>query len=243
MCESGSWDRDCHWFFILSRLIENFPGLGYEKYFHTIFQTLIKDFCAISEPVNDTDLTRLLLPDDSTGIKPVMRSYAEILVNLLVPRSNPMCQTVWRYVERLLVLIIRPVDLKNQPNYLSFYMKFVRQFIKCFLKRVRKERRKDKGIVENEDYILNHEDMKLWFSDIRPDESISTEDNSISSNSNSASHLLDEYCISEFTRLMKSLFPTVVMTEDSSNCEVARICLELSTFDSSFLELSLQSIT
>lgn len=64
-----------------------------------------------------------------------------------------MCQTMWRYVERLLVIIIRPVDLKNQPNYLSFLMKFLRQFVKAFLKRVRKERRHDKGIVDNEDYL------------------------------------------------------------------------------------------
>jgi len=89
------------------------------------------------------------VPDESTGIKPVMRSYADILVNLLVPRSDPMCYTIWRYVERLLVVIIRPVDLKNQTNYLSFYMKFIRQFIKAFLRRIRRERRKDRGWVAN----------------------------------------------------------------------------------------------
>lgn len=49
MCESGSWDRDCHWFFILSKIIEKFPHLDFSRYFHTIFQTVIKNFCAIQE--------------------------------------------------------------------------------------------------------------------------------------------------------------------------------------------------
>lgn len=134
-----------------------------------------------------------------------------------------MCQTLWRYVERLVGIIIRPIDLKNQPNYLSFFMKFIRQFIKSFLRRVRKERRLDKGIVENDDYLPDVEDTANWFGDV-----------DIKSNTVSATNL-DDYCIEQFKEIMKSLFPVIVMTEDSSNCEVARICLELATFDSSFL--------
>jgi hypothetical protein len=138
LCESGSWDRDCHWFYILCKLLENFPGLDISRYLHTIFQTVIKDFCAVSDPVSDAEVSRIIFPDESTGVKSIMRYYSEILVNLLVPRSNPMCGTMWRYVERLLTIIIGPIDLKYQPNYLGYYMKFVRQFVKGFLKRVRK---------------------------------------------------------------------------------------------------------
>lgn len=137
MCESGSWDRDCHWFFVISKIVEKFPQLDFSRYFHTIFQTVIKNFNSIEEN-SEADLPGVLLPDDITGIRSVLRSDADILIGLIVPKSNPMCNTVWSYIERLLTLIVSPLNPTSHPTYLSYHTIFLRYIIKNFLKRYKK---------------------------------------------------------------------------------------------------------
>lgn len=154
LSENGCWERDCHWFSIISYISGSFPWLDYYPHYHTIFQTIIKDFCSVVQPANEGDLDRILLFDEYTGVKSIMFSYSKLLVNWMVPSSNPLCSAIWSYIERLMGVIVRPIDPQNQATHLCYYIKFIRHFVRNFLKRLRFERRSDAGKLANDDYVI-----------------------------------------------------------------------------------------
>jgi hypothetical protein len=80
----------------------------------------------------------VVLADDITGIRSVLRSDADLLIGLIVPRSSPFCNTIWAYIERLLTLIVSPLNPTSHPSSLTYNTIFLRYLVKNFLKRYKR---------------------------------------------------------------------------------------------------------
>lgn len=52
-----------------------------------------------------------------------------------------------------------------------------------------------------------------------------------------AEYCLDDYCLSEFKRLMKMVLPKLLIVDEGGS-DIARMCLELFSFDMEFLDVT-----
>ena len=101
--------------------------------------------------MSNEELKKLTDTEPCIGIRPILKSMACLLVNLLLPNSNPQSNYVWNAVERIFNVITTTLDHINEPAFIYEELNFMRSFVKYFLLRYRKERKI--FIEKNEDFV------------------------------------------------------------------------------------------
>lgn len=96
--ESSLWDRDASFFYILNVLTDKFPNLPIQHHYQTLFQEIIKVITCVIDPATEEDIKRLINEDPYIGVNCILRSVAQILVNLLRPTHEAGWQSVWSCV-------------------------------------------------------------------------------------------------------------------------------------------------
>lgn len=93
--ESSLWDRESCFYFIISEITRKFPNINYSIYYETLFHETIKIMTTIIDPTTEEDIKKVVNPEVSLNLPPILKSIASILVNLLKPMSEPGWEVVW----------------------------------------------------------------------------------------------------------------------------------------------------
>ena len=149
--ESSVWDRDSCFFHILDELTYKFPNLPLDTYHQTLFQEIIKVITCVIDPSTEDEIKKLTNEDPSLGTPCILKSAANILVNLLKPTKEAGWKNIWSCIERIFSLISSTMDHSHEVEFMNDFLIFMKQFVKSFIFRYRKERNIHE--LYNEDYI------------------------------------------------------------------------------------------
>lgn len=92
------WDRDSCFFYILDELLFKFPELPIHTYYQTLFQEIIKVITCVIDPSTEEEIKKLVNEDPCIGTNCILKSVANILVDLLRPTREPGWQVAWSCV-------------------------------------------------------------------------------------------------------------------------------------------------
>lgn len=108
----------------------------------------------VVDPTSLEEIKKLTSDEPTIGINCILKSVANILVNLLRPTHEPGWKGVWSYIERIFSMISSSLDHTHEVSFIIDFLIFMKQFVKAFLARYRNERKMYEAI--NEDHVEDY---------------------------------------------------------------------------------------